>query len=304
MLEERPLGMSRSLLGVQGTVVRLSKRLPDLAGVYFDRFFFLAGEIWRTAVKNNCHPAALARWDVVVRQTFPKMMWRDVTSVWSDWFAVLRTCRMEGAKPAGDDREYVISWRHERLMTATLPKIAQRHSIPEDIVIWLLEQDDLRIVIAPPDAKPASEAASQTEGVADKALAEGPEIQIVGSDDVQLVIGPPPHHYTMDIPGRLGASSGKSEETLSILKSAMDSESLNVSSLTCAVNLFFHKKRLGRKVDKTTIRRIVNGATKGPHVATVNALIKVLKLAPTEAELVWNRLRRNKKISTPTKSAS
>jgi hypothetical protein len=82
-------------------------------------------------------------------------------------------------------------------------------------------------------------------------------------------------------------------DALSILNSAMGPKGFNVASLTKEVNRVF-KKRKGspKRVDKTTIRRIVNGQTKGPNVATVSALIQALELSPAQAELVRSRLRR------------
>jgi hypothetical protein len=82
----------------------------------------------------------------------------------------------------------------------------------------------------------------------------------------------------------------RERDALQILNAAAAELSLNPPRMAHEINAYFARKRSKQRVDRTTVYRILNGFTKKPNPATVNALIHVLKLSKESAQVVRRQL--------------
>ena len=137
----------RSRFGLQAAVVRLSKRLEELAEAYFDKFFVLADDQRDRAIEGGYDRAKIEQWEWAVRCAYPKRIWRDVQIVWANWLRhiekMTENVAYGEALDAIDNQEYTTQIRHGRRMRTMLRRVALRHSIPEGLVKELLQQTSI-----------------------------------------------------------------------------------------------------------------------------------------------------------------
>jgi hypothetical protein len=72
-------------------------------------------------------------------------------------------------------------------------------------------------------------------------------------------------------------------EAVAILRRAMVAHSLNAPALAKRVRAELKRRKVSKKVDRTTIYRICDGISKRPALVTVHAIITVLELSQSEA---------------------
>jgi hypothetical protein len=140
--EELPVGKSVSVPGYQAIVVRLSKRLANMAKACFENF---ASSLAKNVppMIANAGPAMTKRWLGSVIQTSTGGLWRDMDTVFANWLDQIRA-RTDGAAYGArarsiDDPEYLTIQSHQERMRIALWRIAERHSIPSETVAEALE---------------------------------------------------------------------------------------------------------------------------------------------------------------------
>jgi hypothetical protein len=135
--EELPAGKSVGIPGYQAAVVRLSKRLADMAEAYFENFIGqLAQNVPSTIA--GADQSMTEKWLLSVVQISTDGLWRDVNTVFANWLDQIRA-RTNGAvcdaRPRSiDDPEYLILQSHNQRMSAALWRIAERYSIPRETI--------------------------------------------------------------------------------------------------------------------------------------------------------------------------
>jgi len=167
--EELPVGKSVSLAGYQAVVVRLSKRLADMAEAYFENFnSHLVQDIPSTIA--GADPPMTEKWLGSVIQTSTGGLWRDVDAIFANWLDQIRARTKGaayGARPRSmDDPEYLTIQSHRERMSAALWRIAERHSIPHETVADTLREQGESEQGIPRALTPAAEPETVSAGPA------------------------------------------------------------------------------------------------------------------------------------------
>ncbi len=155
-----PEGKVRTQLGTQAAVERLSRRWAQLAEDYFSDFARKIDEICEKSLAAGSDRSSTEKWHRAVVNEYARTLWRDVRDAWTGWLDQVRSMT-EGTSFGvklrfADDRESVTLEGHMQRMSETLARIANRHTLPDEVVNKLMRWDDRQIGFQDDPASPES----------------------------------------------------------------------------------------------------------------------------------------------------